>query len=296
MVMNSRDRSLAVVGAWVVAATTGFVVLFGAATNRSFAERRTELWIELSTAEGLKKGDALLFRGVQVGEVRRLHFGRDGGVAVHSVLTRPVPLSSTARARLVAADMFGRQTVVLDDGPGGRPLASGDTLPGIPPVSLTARVEGMADRVDRLVGDTTAAAVHDILARTAVALAALESTLAATETMLAAQRGPLTHALEQAGGVAANIRVVTDSAALVALRESVGTTMRRVDGLAARLDTAASLVLRTAGRVENGDGTIGLLAGDPELYRRAVATLDSFDALLQDLRRNPKRYINVRVF
>jgi phospholipid/cholesterol/gamma-HCH transport system substrate-binding protein len=296
MVMNPRDRSLAVVGAWVTAATAAFVVLFGAATNRSLSERRTHLWIELPTAEGLKKGDALLFRGVQVGEVRRLHFGSDGGVAVHTVVTRPVPLTTAARARLVAADMFGRQTVVLDAAPGGGPLASGDTLSGTPPVSLTARMEGMANRLERIVGDTTALAVHDILARTASALAALESTLGATGSTIAAQQYPLTHVLEHAGGVAANMRVATDSAALVSLRESLAGTLRRMDGLTARLDTAAAALVRTAARVENGDGTLGLIASDPELYRRAVSTLDSFDELLQDLRRNPKRYINVRVF
>lgn len=296
MVMNPQDRSVAVVGAWVAAAAVAFIVLFGAATNRTLGERRTDLWITLPSADGLKKGDALLFRGVQVGEVRRLRFADDGDVSVHAVLTRPVPLTAAARARLVAADMFGRQTIVLDARDGGRPLASGDTLRGAAPVSLTTRVEGMADRLDRIVGDTTIDAVQDILARAAGAIATLENTLGSAESTLSAQHEPLRRALDEAGAVAANVRVATDSTALVALRESAAGTLHRLDVLTARLDTVTAAMARTAGRIDAGEGTLGLIANDPDLYRRAVATLDGLDELIRDVRRNPKRYINVSVF
>lgn len=49
-------------------------------------------------------------------------------------------------------------------------------------------------------------------------------------------------------------------------------------------------------KVERGEGSLGLLLNDSELYRELENTSDEIGLLLQDVRLNPKRYINVSVF
>jgi phospholipid/cholesterol/gamma-HCH transport system substrate-binding protein len=298
MVMNRNDRSMAVVGGFVTLATVAFAVLFIAATNRTLTQQRSELWIELPTAEGLRKGDALLLRGVNVGTVKRIEFAQDGSssVLIKAMLLRPVPLTTTASARLVAADIFGRQSVVLGPGNGGRLLESGDTLPGVPPVSLTGRIEGMASRLDRIVGDTMVGAVHSLLADAAAAVAALESTLLTTERVIDGQQQPLATALAHGAGVAANLRAATDSAALIALRQSASSALANLDRVMVRLDSASAAMLHVMTRLDAGQGSLGMITSDSALYLRAVATLESVESLVTDVRRNPKRYINVSVF
>jgi phospholipid/cholesterol/gamma-HCH transport system substrate-binding protein len=298
MVVNRNDRSMAVVGGFVTVATVAFAVLFFATTNRTLTQRRSELWIELSTAEGLRKGDAVLLRGVNVGSVKRIEFAQDGSssVLVKAVLLRPVPLTSTASARLVAADMFGRQSVVLGPGDGGRLLQSGDTLPGAPPVSLTGRIEGMASRLDRVVGDTMVDAVHALLGDAAAAFAALESTLRTTQYAIDVQHQPLETALTHGAGLAANLRAATDSAALIALRQSASGALANLDRVMVRLDSASAAMLHVMARLDAGQGSLGMITSDPALYQRAVAALESVESLVTDVQRNPKRYINVSVF
>jgi phospholipid/cholesterol/gamma-HCH transport system substrate-binding protein len=297
MVVNRSERSLAVLGTLIVIATIAFMTLFMAATSRSLAQRRAALWIELPTAEGLRKGDAVLFRGVQVGEVRQIDFAEDGDVLVRTVLTRPVPLNAAATARLVAADVFGRQTVVLEaDAGSGRPLASGDTLRGLPPVSLTGRIEGMASRLERVVGDTTVDAVHGLLGQTAAAALALESALHAARETIAMQQQPLSAAVSDGAAIAANLRAATDSVALLAARNTAMSMLEQLDRITARLDSASAAMNRTAARIDGGEGSLGLLTSDPALYQRATAALAGLEELLVDLRANPKRYINVSIF
>lgn len=297
MVVNRDDRSLAVVGAFVIAAAVAFLLLFIVTTNRSLAQRRAELWIALPTADGLRKGDALLLRGVQVGEVRRIEFGpANEDVIVRAVLVRPVPLTRNASARLVAADVFGRQSVVLVEGAGGPALQPGDTLRGTPPVSLTGRIEGMAGRLERMVGDTTVDSVHALLAAAAAAVAALERTALATEHAIHARQPALDVALTASAGVAANLRAASDSVALVALRERAHGSLVGLDRTAARLDSASVALLHVMARLEAGQGSLGMIASDPALYQRAVDTLASLESLITDVRANPKRYINVSVF
>jgi phospholipid/cholesterol/gamma-HCH transport system substrate-binding protein len=44
------------------------------------------------------------------------------------------------------------------------------------------------------------------------------------------------------------------------------------------------------------DGTIGLLLNDPSLYKNLASTSNKLNLLLDDLRVNPKRYVNISVF
>jgi phospholipid/cholesterol/gamma-HCH transport system substrate-binding protein len=49
-------------------------------------------------------------------------------------------------------------------------------------------------------------------------------------------------------------------------------------------------------KAESGDGTAAKILNDPALYQNLTKTSKQLEALLQDLRLNPKRYINVSVF
>lgn len=296
MVMNSKDRAYAAVGALVIASAVAFTGLFFYATNRTLGSGRTQLWVALPSAEGLRKGDQLLFRGVQVGEVRALEFAADGSVLVRTVVTRPLPLSRRASARLVAADMFGRQTLVLEAGPAAPPLASGDTLFGVAPPGMNGRIEGVASRIERMVGDTTVSAVHLLLADAASAAVALESALRTMQQTVAAQAEPLHRTVQATALITENVRIATDTSRLAAAADRTNALLARLDGTAARMDTVATLLAGTLARVDEGHGSLGRLTTDEALYERAVAAMTEVELLLADVRRDPKRYFTVRVF
>ena len=50
------------------------------------------------------------------------------------------------------------------------------------------------------------------------------------------------------------------------------------------------------GRVERGEGTLGMLLNDPSLYRNSDSLVIDLRAFLADFRKNPKRYINLSIF
>ena len=49
-------------------------------------------------------------------------------------------------------------------------------------------------------------------------------------------------------------------------------------------------------KAESGDGSEARILNDPALYQNLNATSKQLSLLLQDLRLNPKRYVNVSVF
>jgi len=65
------------------------------------------------------------------------------------------------------------------------------------------------------------------------------------------------------------------------LMTGLGATTRRFDALLAKLD--------------EGEGTAAMLINDPALYMRTDSTLTAVQRLLDDLRRNPKKYFKLNI-
>ena len=86
-----------------------------------------------------------------------------------------------------------------------------------------------------------------------------------------------------------NLQVITTPGPLVQTRAHVEQAAARIDSTTQRLD--ALLV-----QIEQGKGNLGLLLHDRSLYERSEAVLAGVEALVKDVKANPKRYIKVSVF
>ncbi|MDD3286974.1 MAG: hypothetical protein PHI14_05700, partial [Bacteroidales bacterium] len=57
--------------------------------------------------------------------------------------------------------------------------------------------------------------------------------------------------------------------------------------------TSLSKVMRS---IEKGEGNAGLLLKDDKLYKNLESSTKKLDALIEDIKQNPKRYLKVSVF
>jgi phospholipid/cholesterol/gamma-HCH transport system substrate-binding protein len=49
-------------------------------------------------------------------------------------------------------------------------------------------------------------------------------------------------------------------------------------------------------KINAGQGSAGMLVNDPRLYRNTDSLVTDLRALIADLKANPKKYVNVRIF
>jgi phospholipid/cholesterol/gamma-HCH transport system substrate-binding protein len=66
--------------------------------------------------------------------------------------------------------------------------------------------------------------------------------------------------------------------------------------LSVRLDSLRGTVQDVASRVDSGQGTIGRLVNDDSLYVQVRNTTASLQALIDDIRKNPKKYVKLSIF
>lgn len=103
-----------------------------------------------------------------------------------------------------------------------------------------------------------------------------------------------------------NVESTTNDLKNAKLSETVATanktlseTTGALDKLKGTIGTANTTIAKVndlVAKVERGEGSLGLLVNDKELYKELENTSQEIGLLLQDLRLNPKRYINVSVF
>lgn len=78
---------------------------------------------------------------------------------------------------------------------------------------------------------------------------------------------------------------------------------KNLQGITERLDRTESSLARAVARADSvlakansGNGTLGLMINDPSFYQQSDSLVRELRSLVADVKKNPRRYINVRVF
>ena len=292
----ARGRDLVRIGGLAVVAIAVFVAMFLWLTDRGLNADNSTLFVRFDSAERLKNGDPVLFRGVPVGKVQALRFGEDRGVVVRARLDRRVPAAADATARLQAVDVFGAQSVVLVDGSAEARLADGDTIPGRAGANLTGRVEQLSDQAGELLGPRTVDGVQSSLENIAAASAELQRALEETRALMDDQADELSTTLANMAALTGNLREISDPAELETTVANLEAASARLVELTEGLDRATGSLESVLEKVDRGQGTAGRLVNDPALYDRLVVTTENLDALIRDILENPGRYVSLSIF
>lgn len=101
-----------------------------------------------------------------------------------------------------------------------------------------------------------------------------------------------------AGGEVRSIIQETQRAAVNMRDASVrlADLMRSLESAEANLRGAVIKSDSVLGKINRGEGSLGLLVNDPSLYRNSDSLLIDLRALIADVKRDPKRYFGIRIF
>jgi phospholipid/cholesterol/gamma-HCH transport system substrate-binding protein len=70
---------------------------------------------------------------------------------------------------------------------------------------------------------------------------------------------------------------------------------RRMEEMTANLEYMATSAREFADKLNRGDGTLQMLVDDRRLYDDLRKTADNLDDLIQDIRENPRKYLQLKV-
>ena len=102
--------------------------------------------------------------------------------------------------------------------------------------------------------------------------------------------------MESFRSAAGHLSNIADSVQIDATVKNLRQTSENTSRLVANLDSTNTEIRKLLALAQNGNGTIGKMLTDTTLYTDTHRLLRQLDSLVADIKANPKKYINVRIF
>ncbi len=260
---------------------------------------------------GLQPSASIVIKGFKVGAVSEIAYDpqRSENVVVEFAVKSKYRIPKDTKARIFSDGIMGGKAVELELGVSPEFLQEGDTLfSEINKDFLEvagSEFEFLKQRANELIGEVlvTLKSVNTLLGENSASIHATLDNMAAMtgdlRGVLSDQKGnlgetmanlnALSHALEKSSGqierIVSNTADFTDSLSKAQIPTAVAELNRAVNSLGDIL-----------GKIDAGEGTLGMLVADKALYDSLVASSANLSALLEDLRKHPSRYVNISVF
>lgn len=294
-VPKDKGRREVRVGAFVLAGLIAVVASLFLLTDPATLRGRYVLITVVPDAGGIRRGDPVLMRGVNIGRVSGFEMNEAASVDIKLEIEGQWEVPGDSNTRLAGAGLLGGRTMEIVRGTSPIPAEDGDTLPGAGVATgIMESAESVAERADDVLASLQEALDHGTVTAVRSSAADLQQTMADLRSLAAAQRtqmGVLTATLnrtatglEPAGPAAARMMARADSAATALNRTSV------------TLDRAATALEGVLGRINAGEGTLGRLSRDDSLYTSLNRAASEIANLAADIRANPRKYVNLELF
>lgn len=292
-------------GLIVVLGITAVILGFSYLKSNSLLGKSTKLYAVYDHVGGLQSGTAVSLNGFSVGTIDDITFlDETGKLMVSFTLITDLPIPADSKAELYDTSVLGGKGLQIILGTPGSAIAqSGDTLTSMVKIGMTDRITELMEPLEAKVN--SAIVETDLLMKNLNQLLDADSQALLRETLnnfseTSASLKVISQNVSE--NLTANEKalgtILENTAELTSNLSSVTQTLDEADlkGLMADLNESISATKEILAGINNGEGAVGQIFTNQELYVSLTSNLNQLEWLLQDLRLNPKRYLSVSVF
>jgi phospholipid/cholesterol/gamma-HCH transport system substrate-binding protein len=245
-------------------------------------------------------GDPVNVRGIKMGQVREITL-RDADVLVELRVLSKLSIKVDSEIRIGSAGIMGERMVAIVPGQGS-PAPEGHVFDGYYEAATTdlvgqvedfnAAVMGFLTRADSLLQD---------LRRDDTFVRAVEGAAEATESLnevITENRQDLRMVASNTAQLTARLDKFFEERGddLEAGAEGMARAAESLDSLATQLSSVLDDTQHVLTALKDQKGPAGKMIYDEEAGENLVQTLEKLRFLVEDIQRNPERYLTVKVF
>ena len=260
-------------------------------------------YTEVESTDGLLEAAPITVNGFQVGQVREIKYDYEKNkITVMLAMNKEMKVPQGSTINMVSG-LLGGASLVLNLGKGPA-METGSYIPttDVPGLmdnvteNVVPMVSGMMPKVDSIVSNINLLTADPALAASLTRLDAITRQLQASAQQLTMLMNGLNRSVP---GVLNNVNGITNnltgaSSNITDLSESL--KQLPLDETMDKVNTTLANLQALSEQLNDKNSSLGKLMNDRELYDNANHAIASLDSLLTDVKKNPKRYINVKVF
>ena len=248
---------------------------------------------------GLVPSAPVYIKGMKVGQVDAVNydFQKSPTFCINVSVNKDIILPHGTEMQLVDDGLMGGKAIVLQLPENPNFTLSHEDYDTIPTVAVTGLVEQLSTellpkissamtQIDSLLYSVNSLVNSDEIAHSLQSIESTTSDLAVTskslKNMMQTEVPELTD----------NLLNITEDFS------EIGGDLKQIDvvGIANSIDTTLVNLQSISNKLNDKNGTLGLLVNDKKLYLDLTNTVTSADKLLIDLKENPKRYVHFSLF
>jgi phospholipid/cholesterol/gamma-HCH transport system substrate-binding protein len=264
-----------------------------------------KLNIIYDNVEGLGVGAPVTINGLTVGKVNKIDLKHETGkLWVEIQVNEDIPVSKSSLAEMYAPSALGgKQIAIVQNLNDKTQTVSGDFLKSNEKLgmidNIAGQIPGVKEKLDlvltnanatllninQLLDGNTKSNLQASLANLNLTLIEFKKASVSINGMLADNKTKINGIVQNFGEVSKDFSTVSDSLTKLRLGKTV-----------AKLDHTLASVNKMMNDLNAGRGTMGKVLKDEALYTNINKTAKQIELLMQDLRLNPTRYVNVSLF
>ena len=305
------------IGALTAIAIVLLILGFNFLKGKSFFGKTHTLYAKYTNVQGLATSNPVMINGLEVGTVYSITTDKNmKEILVNMTMTKDVnlPVNSVAIIKpsllqTVSIDIkLGNATTYIPkNGTIATEATAGifnDVLSKIDPVlyqvtKAVSSIDSVLMSVNRILDPSSKNNIHATLENLNKTTANLIGVSASLSVLLNTQTGALAGTLNNLNSFTSNLDKNNSKITnLVGNLDKTATNLSQLD-LQKTLTTLNGTIgdlKSTIGKLNSTSGTAGLLLNDTKLYNNLTATANKINLLIDDLKTNPKRYVNISVF
>ncbi len=266
--------------------------------NIDLSRGTTVYWVDFPQVEGMQPGDRVQVRGIRMGEVGEFTM-LPKAVRVELILDSGAQLRDDAVVTLGEKGIVGEVVVEIEPGTEGKLVAPGHVFKGRTAGTIASMTDAAGDALAemRVLTAKITELVDEVKTQGKVVetLVQANETLIKVDAMLEDNQTDVEVILDNLVQATGDLKTLLASGLIDTTMSRTSNAMAAADSLLATLDQSAQHLNAILSGLENGEGTAGRILNDPGLFTRTDSTLTAVQRLLEEIRRNPKKYFKVNV-
>ncbi|MBL7748128.1 MAG: MCE family protein [Chitinophagaceae bacterium] len=299
------------VGILTISALTLLILGFNFLKGKDILKKRKKIYASFNDLGSLSKSNEVKINGYVIGSVYSLDVKDKNmsGIVATINLTEDVNIPRDSKA-MISSPLVGSSYIVIEKGTDTVFLKPGDTLKTRVDVGILddvkaqltptlTKVRSTLDSLNTIFSSINGLINSDAKSNLQQTLANLNRASSALAGLMDNQTGPLAKTLNNATAITQSLKENTDD-----ITATIGNAKKASEKLAAlelkptidSLNAMISTMKAVVAKMSSKDGTLGALINDKTLYNKLNDAILSAEILMDDLRTNPKRYVNLSIF
>lgn len=295
-------------------AIVGFVILFQFMKGKSLFTTDNKFYAKFDNVEGLAASNPVSINGLKVGQVDAITpiTAKDGKIhfVVKVTIDDKFEFSKKSTLEVFEPGLMSGTEMRINLAYGQPYAKDGDTLSGafqlsmmnsissqVGPVkdqlsNVLIKLDSTLGATNKIVDEQNRREIKTLLSNLNQTATSFKNTSDQTNHLISSNEKRLENVLDNAN----QTMISANSAVSKYGKVAEDLNVKQMNNAIEEFSKTANQLNSVVSGIQKGEGSLGKLTKDEELYNNLTKTTSSLNQLLEDMKANPKRYVNISVF